>query len=196
MGKIYLNEEEFGSSGGVVLEEMDYAHLNSYSFTLPISLSYNHKVEVEFKADAYVNNMAIVGNDGSSNAWGWFNAVLYNNHIYGTNVDLGTNITDKHTYIYNNNGKDMLDGSEIGNTYFLPTQPTSSNQYQIGQRYNLTAYKGRIYKFKITDITNDSTICDIIPVKISAFGVPIKLGLYDRANGVLYENSNITVGNE
>jgi hypothetical protein len=80
MGKIYLNGEEYG--GNIILEEMDYAHLNSYYFNLPISLSYNHKVEVEFKADAYVNNMAIVGNNGGSNAWAWYNVVFYNNHIY------------------------------------------------------------------------------------------------------------------
>ena len=200
MGKIYLNEEEFGSSSGAVLEEYDYAYLNGYSFELPMALDWDHKVEVTFKGDAYSNLMAIAGNNDSNIAYARFNVIYYNNTIYGISTVLTTtDFTGKHTYIYNDNARDYFDGTDVGASRFEPPAPSSSCKYQIGYSKNGSSsnlYKGRIYNFKITSNTTGEVLLDLIPARLVVCGAVLKAGLFERISGAFYENAKITLGND
>lgn len=169
------------------VEKVYYADFTGQGYIdLPITLKSTHKITVDFLTYKYINNMPIWGNTSgyTSN-----HLTYYDNKYYvgGGSVErnFSADLVGRHTFVFNNNGVCLFDDSQV----LTITSTTSSNTYRIcGRSGTSVKYNGRIYYFKIEDLSDGSIVCEIKPMEYNG-----NLVFRDIINEVNYTCTGMTI---
>lgn len=172
-----------GISGGLTKEYFDYAQFTNSYIDLPYYINADYKITYTFKLDSYVSDQHALGSTG-----GYIRLHLtqYNNCWYTSSGDTEVNfngygLTDKHTFINNDNGSNYMDGDVVSS--YTPTT-LSTAQLQLGRRGSGTM-TGRIYEFIIESISTGDILYHLKPIKIMDNDIEVVSGLYDEISGAI-----------
>lgn len=173
----YLN---FTGSGYIVLD----------SFTVES----DYKVTVDFEIPTYIHNMGVIGRDTAGSSY--FHLTEYGDTWWASEgaseSSFSESLTGRHTWICNNGGYNTFDGDNVQN--YTPTSVAEHLTIGTSQGSNTNYLQGRIYSYKIESISTGDVLLNLKPVKITASGIILKMGLYDEVSGRVYEASGTSVG--
>lgn len=195
MGKIMLNGESYGG-GGIEIEYFDYALFTSASdnIVLPWLVNADYKIIVVFDIPTYISNNAVIGNNGST-AYPQLTAYggLWYTGNGGSETYFTEALTGKHTFINNQNGKNVFDNTEVS----AYTPQTSQNvNLVIGGRYTADSYRGKIYEYIIESISTGDIIEHLVPAKVKADIFNLGTGLLSLVTGDIYKCNGMSLGND
>lgn len=182
-------------SGGVSIELKDWAKFDGSKYiSLPFKVRANHKITVEFDNETEKTE-SIYGN---SNGDGYSHLTIYQGKYYISKQASPDNFTGtttgKHTYIENDNGECLFDDVKVAD---ITVTDQDYNIY-VGYRANGGGYyDGKINKFIITDTTDDSKVCELLPAMMvtgSGDYTVNQPGLYDTINKKWYYEPISEVG--
>ena len=170
-----------GISGGITKVYDDYAQVTSDYIDLPFYINADYKITYTFKLDSYVSDQHALGSTGGSTR---LHLTQYNNIWYTSSGSsevnfTGYGLTDKHTFVNNDNGSNYMDG-DIVSSYTPIT--LSSARLQLGRRVSGTM-TGRIYEFIIESISTGDILYHLRPCKIMDNDTTILSGLIDDISG-------------
>ena len=195
-----------GASNGITSESIDYVHFTGASgscFQLPLTVSADHLITVDFEPDEYINYMVIYGTTlGAAVA----QLTQYGGRYYTSNGTSEVNwegaLTGRHVFEMNKNGYNYFDN--VQKNEYTPT--TYNNGYYIiaARTYQGTqqgvCYKGKMYGFNIKSIATDENICNLVPKKLSFTsneGLTFNTyGLFDTIGGNFYTAPGLIGGND
>lgn len=182
-----------GGGGSIVF--YDYALFDGNGYVeLDYTLNADYRITVDFECPTYYNNNAVIGNS-SGNYKSHFTS--YSNKWYCSTGNGETsftgNLTDRHVFVNNSNGKNLFDGTEVSN--YTPTTDSNIKLY-VGGRARADNLKGKIYGYKIESISAGTTLMNLVPAAVVCNGSIAGHFLYDTVNNQLFCVKGMTVGND
>jgi hypothetical protein len=182
-----------GSGGDVVIEYAEYAQFGGTQLVLPFTLNGDYTVEVDYQCLSYFSDQHVIGT--SSGGGDRLHVTQYSSRWYysrGTSEgNFEGTLTDRHVFTINDaNNKVLFDGV-VKDTY----TPTTDNNLKlvIGGRSGGN-YQGKIFNYKISSISQNKDLLNLIPARIKIGNVVIKEGLYDTIEGSMYTCNGMTIG--
>ena len=176
----------------MAIDFYEYASFGGgHEITLPFSLDGDYMLTVDFQMTTYINDQHVIGNSYSETR---IHLTEFSNKWYTSSGTAEVNfmptdfpLTDRHIFVSNKNGKNLMDGVEVSN--YTPTTE-STVYYRVGGRQGSSwNFRGNIWSFRLEKISDGTIICNLRPAKDSSHE-----GLYDVVNDTWY-TGGITVHN-
>lgn len=155
---------------------------------LPFTVNENYRITVDFEPDYYNSNAPVIGNNSGA---AYSHLTPFSDKWYTSNgsteVNFQETLTGRHTFVFNDNGVNTFDGTTVVST----VNPYSSDSmyYWIAGRSGASRqYIGKIYNYKIEDLSLGTTICEIKAIIYN--GEPV---FRDIINNVTYTCNGMMV---
>ena len=182
--------------GEIKIEYYDYLEFTGQGkIALPFTVNEDYKITVDFDIPQYRGNNSVIGN---SNGAKYVHLTQYSNRYYCSTGSSETNFSDdltgRHTYVVNQNGKTLFDGEEKTNY-----TPTTNNVFLwVGARADPQPvyFIGKIYSYKIESIQTGEILCELKAAKQIYKGKTVLEGFFDTVSGSFYTSANTQVGND
>ena len=184
-------------SGGAEIILKDWAQFNNSAYlSLPFPIKATNQIEVGYDVASLKNPESVYGNsigEAYSQLTWYSNKWNISTGSHAGVFEAGTGL-GKHVFIENINGESTYDGVKVADF----TGATANGNIWLGSRAQGGAvFAGKLNKFIIRDITDDSKICEILPaeVQLGSGDNVIKIPcLYDKVNKVWYTTCVTSVG--
>lgn len=175
--------------------EVEYIEFTGTQYINTNLIPSNHKTEIKYDIQTYVNDAHILGTDASSS---YYHFTTYSNSYYwglnGSENHAGTFTTGIHTLYYNTgeNHQVILDTTILGSGSNI----SASQNLLIGRRSSTTNLKAKIYYCKVTNLSDNTLVRNLVPCytnqSVTNNGTTYPentIGLYDIVNNIFYVNA-------
>lgn len=185
------------SSGDWHEEEPDWINLNKKVFTLPVNVNADYKITVIFDVQTFSQNAPIIGNSFGAQ---YTHLTMYNNKWFTTTGSSETSfggindVLGKHTYIFNLDNGNWLDGVKVTDCNAVTRDNYSL--YINGRGGATSGDNWRLYEYKIESIETGDTLYDYIPCRIYNGNALIWNGLHEKINNSYHIIGDSITGND